>query len=696
MIELQKARQALLQNEIFIFSSDYGKKGVTDTKAVRLKNQVTTINQFKDHSNYNIFTGYSNICDVDLDCEEVRILADEFLSPTGVMFGRESAPRSHRLYKIIDLDKKHTRVFHQFRDSPTDNCLIELRAHNHYTMCMGKYDDGEKVQYTGITKPAEINWDQLHKDYSMLALAAIVLRKAKNGSPHNQFYKYIASTFKQFKLEEADAERIFRAVLNHNGCPNCKESERLAQFKAAFKREDNQHTRGLPYLVKQYQWSDKEHEDFKSILYAITGRHTLPAFTNKFVDQIVYMKKQNMYYDLNDKEMYKGDAIDVTYARDFKNGKYTPLKFWKQHQDRKVATDFTYKPATKNRFVNVEKKLMVNIYEEHDLQPDSKVDTDIYFALLKHVIPHDVCRNHFLDWNSWIIQNKGKKVRHGLILQSDEFQLGKGSLYDVMRDILGRVNAKKIELEQALDKGKGYLVNSIMVLIDEAKSTGKWEEKQKLINTLKIIISEGSVGIRQLYKEYSESDTCTNYWINTNHRDAFALPPNEVRYWVYFSEAIRNEAMLDEFHNARFNHNLAAGVYAKMLERDVSKFNPNGVAPHTIYRDMMTKLADRPVNDYVRDNFEQGVHPFDRDLVTTVELLDWLKKRPRVRVSRENDVANALKLIGGVRKKGCAVKGVGDNVNIWIIRNHDKYRSMTAKELGKIYIGFWTDTSIAD
>ena len=274
--------------------------------------------------------------------------------------------------------------------------------------------------------------------------------------------------------------------------------------------------------------------------------------------------------------------------------------------------------------------------------------------------------------------------------------MGKGSLYDVMRDILGRVNAKKIELEQALDKGKGYLVNSIMVLIDEAKSTGKWEEKQKLINTLKIIISEGSVGIRQLYKEYSESDTCTNYWINTNHRDAFALPPNEVRYWVYFSEAIRNEAMLTEYHNARFNHNLAAGVYAKMLERDVSKFNPNGVAPHTIYRDMMTKLADRPVNDYVRDNFEQGVHPFDRDLVTTVELLDWLKKRPRVRVSRENDVANALKLIGGVRKKGCAVKGVGDNVNIWIIRNHDKYRSMTAKELGKIYIGFWTDTSIAD
>ena len=109
----------------------------------------------------------------------------------------------------------------------------------------------------------------------------------------------------------------------------------------------------------------------------------------------------------------------------------------------------------------------------------------------------------------------------------------------------------------------------------------------------------------------------------------------------------------------------------------------------------MTKLADKPVNDYVRDNFEQGVFPLDRDLVTTVELLDWLKKVPRVRVTRENDVANALKLIGGVRKRGCPVKNVGKNVNIWIIRDHDKYSGMEAKELGSQYFGFWTDEKSA-
>ena len=686
--------QTFIDNKCFIFHSPFGKKGVVLTTTERKKNQITNANQLKDFQNVNLYTGIENVGDADLDVPEVNELADDFLIPAGIEFGRESTPRSHRLYRILDLDKKNTRTAFTFRDSDKDNTLIELRAHDHYTMCGGIYDNKEKVVYSKLGKLTELNYDQFHKSVAMLALAAVILRKVRlsNVTAHNEFYKEVAGVLHQYKITQEDAEKIFVAVINKANCSNCKKDKntRFAQLRGVYKREDGLKTVGLPTMVKKYQWSDNEHDDIKKILYAITGRHTLPAYTNDFVDRIAYMMKQKKYYDLEDKEMYDGESIDIKYAKQFKNGKYTPLKFWKQHPDNKVCVDFTYKPAEPKRFVHVEKKLMINVYEEHDLKPDPKADTDLFKALVKHVIPHDEHRKHFLDFIAYIVQNKGKKVRHGIIMQSDEFQLGKGSLYDVVRDILGRVNAKKIELDQALDKGKGYLINSIIVLIDEAKSSGKWEEKQRLINTLKTILTEGSVGIRQLYKEYSEQDTCTNYWINTNHRDAFALPPNEVRYWVYFSEAKRNAALLKDYHDARYNYNLAGGVYAELLDRNVSKFDPLGVAPHTPYRDMMTKLADKPVNDYVRDNFEQGVFPLDRPLVTTVELLDWLKKVPRVRVTRENDVANALKLIGGVRKKGCPVKNVGNNVNIWIIRDHDKYTGMTGKVLGSKYVGFWT------
>jgi len=696
-MEIQKVRQKLLENEIFIFASDYGIKKNAESWAVRKSKQVKKLDQFKEFQNYNIITGHDSnlICDVDLDCPEALKLADYFIPATGFEYGRESTLRSHRLVRVIDLTKKHTRKFFDFKQPEKKKVmLVELRANQHYTFCMGQYDNGEKIIWTKADEPAEVTWDNLYKSVALLSAACVILRKYAPEGMRNEYIKLMVATLWHHKINQADCTKIIEAVTT---VAKDDVKERLARITNIYKKETSEQILGLPELAKQFNWHEDEVKDFKKILLAITGRNILPAWTNTFVERICYMMKQKKYYDLQDKEMYDAEAIDVKYSKNF-DGKYTPLKYWKQHKDSKVCVDFTYKPNTPERFVTVEKKLMINIYEEHDLEPDPKVDTDLYDALVKLVIPHDDCRNHFLDWNAWILQNKGKKVRHGLIFQSDEFQLGKGSLYDINRDILGRNNAKKIELQQALDKGKGYLVNSIMVLIDEAKSSGKWEEKQLLLNTMKTIMTEGSVGIRQLYKEYTEQDTCSNYWINTNHKDAFALPPNEVRYWVYFSPAKRNGKLLDDFHKARYNDNLAAGVYAEMLDRDVSKFDALGVAPHTTYRDEMTELADKPLNDYVKDCFEQGVFPLDRSLVTTTELFHYWRDRNKIKITRERDVAAALQLLSPkpVRVKACPVKEVGAFVNIWIIRDHDKYKKMSAPDLGKKYQGFYTDSRTAD
>ena len=133
-----------------------------------------------------------------------------------------------------------------------------------------------------------------------------------------------------------------------------------------------------------------------------------------------------------------------------------------------------------------------------------------------------------------------------------------------------------------------------------------------------------------MYKDYTEQDTCTNYWINTNYRDAFPLPYNEVRYFVYFSPAKRNAKLLKDFHEnpemGRLTGSMNAGVMADMLDRDLSKFKPNSTAPETPYLQEMRKLADRPMSDYVREQFAQGIHPFGRDIISVSELYDWVHR----------------------------------------------------------------------
>ena len=676
----------LLKTDAILFWSSYGSKAVAESWTQRLNKQIKSVEQIKDYTNINIATGRESlIVDVDLDCPEANLLADYFLPKTELEFGRESTPRAHRLFKVIDLTIKHTRTYCSFTD-PKKSMLVEVRANKHYTMCWGQYENQEKVVWSNSGLPTEISWEALNKAVALLGVASVILRMYAKEGLRNEYIRKMVATLWQHKLEKSDAENIVRAVTI---AANDDTEERLARVADVYKRDRTEQLQGLPALAAEFNWKEDEIKDFKKLLFKITGRDVTPEFTHEFVNRIAYMMKQKKYYDLEDKEMYDAEAIDVKYAKKFPN--YTPLKWWKMHPDSKVCVNFTYKPGDQNRFVNVGKKLMINVYEKNDLQPDNKVDTDVYYDLLKTVIPHDAERNHFLDWKAYQYQNPGKKIRHALILQSDEFQLGKGSLFDVHRDILGHGNTRKIELEEALDKGKGYLINAITVLIDEAKSSGSWSEKAKLINTLKTIISEGSIGVRQLYKEYAEQDTCTNYWINTNYRDAFPLPYNEVRYWVYFSPGKRNDNLLDRFHLHREEHNLAAGIYADLLDRDLSKFKPLGVAPHTIFRDQMSKLADRPLNDFVKEQFEQGVFPFDRDMVTTVELFDYLKVEKRMRVTREREIANAIELIGGRKKPGCPVEGVGKSVTIWIIREYDKYKNHTAKELGRVYVPFYSD-----
>ena len=117
MIAIEQVRKTLLSNDLTLFESDYGKKAVAESWTKRLSKQIKQLDQFKQYQNVNIITGTdSNIVDIDLDCPESNLLADAFLNATAMEFGKQSTPRAHRLYKVIDLNKKHTRTPFAFED----------------------------------------------------------------------------------------------------------------------------------------------------------------------------------------------------------------------------------------------------------------------------------------------------------------------------------------------------------------------------------------------------------------------------------------------------------------------------------------------------------------------------------------------------------------------------------------------------
>ncbi len=120
--------------------------------------------------NIGVILGASSggLIDIDLDHPRAVELADEFLPPTGAVFGREGKPRSHRLYVVAD--GTSTRKWH----APDKAMVVELRGDGCQTVFPpSTHPNGELIEWAADSEPATVDRDTLEKAVDALARAVI-------------------------------------------------------------------------------------------------------------------------------------------------------------------------------------------------------------------------------------------------------------------------------------------------------------------------------------------------------------------------------------------------------------------------------------------------------------------------------------------------------------------------------------------
>ena len=407
----------------------------------------------------------------------------------------------------------------------------------------------------------------------------------------------------------------------------------------------------------------------------------------KLLVNVIYIMSRDKFFDLSTNEEYDKSAINFKYARLFK--KITPSTFIMNNARRKVVEDWIYDPKqynAKERLVKQDEKLYLNSFLPGELVSEPG-DINLWDHLLDHLFNDQTkYKDHFLDWLAYQVQNRGEKIRYACIVVSTQYQVGKGSIWRAIKLMFGSHNAKEIDVGQALDKSKGYLTNSQIVLIDEMQSAGKFEEKMALLNNLKRIITEENISSRALYIDYKIIKSCTNYLLFTNNKDALSLPPNEVRYWVYISEQARlNDTFYADYHKWLDNGGAKAILHSLQI-REISKdFLPKGIAPDTPFRSLMQKGGEHPLTKVIRQHYEEMIYPFEEKqiIIGSLELYNTLKKQQILGRARINDVSNALEQIGGRCLGQCRIK-IDSKVQkptLYLIREQDKYFGRQSQEL---------------
>jgi len=410
---------------------------------------------------------------------------------------------------------------------------------------------------------------------------------------------------------------------------------------------------------------------------------------DEFINNIIYIRKLDLYYNKKLNDVYKKEAINVEFSN------LTPKKikaagYLAEHPRRVIVENFQYRPElykSNDIFFDVAGKKYINTYKPNLIEA-VKGNLELWEELMDHLFPSLDIRTHIDDFISAHVQYPGKKIRHAPLIVSPAQRVGKGRMFAAIRRILGEDNTAEIDLKRALNQSKDYLTNKQLVLIDELKSESNWSEAQQLLNTLKRNITEEWHGSRFLYQDFKDVYSCTNYILFSNHTNALSINKNDERYWVVRCDVNpKVQIFYKHFSEWLKTKEAVQSLLYYYKTREISdSFDFDGHAPLTIWSNQMSNEGKHPFIQRVVDDFTQNLLPFVNDLVSTIDVRIYYNKKGLGKI-RANEISNALLEIGGVNL-GQAKKNLQNrswNPVVYSIRNHEKYKKLSLSELGHLY-----------
>ena len=435
-----------------------------------------------------------------------------------------------------------------------------------------------------------------------------------------------------------------------------------------------------------------------------------------FFKNVIYIKEDDRYFDLRTFKPYRANSIDVDYQRLFK--KNTPTYNFAKNSGRQVVETKVYRPDKWEKdkppiFKGEDKQLHINSYRPGGvdaIDPHTDEHTKnclkVFKELMNFLYQEPKECGWVLDFFSTIFQKPGEKIRHSILTYSKYQQIGKSTLFKTIQKALGEDNCSIISPKQAIDKGKAFLIGKQLVLIDELRITGNKIYKGVIMDILKPLMTEEEHDARPLFQDWRRVFTTTNFCIFTNHEDAISVDYNtEARHTVFEN---LEERMPDDFYKQYWellkNGKMAHVVKHFLVKRKIKEyedltkdekdedgkpliplFSASGTCLKTEALKRMSEKGD-DLFETVKDLIKQKMDPFHQDIIGITDTFNYLKKESGLEINRQNELAEVLTKLEGVRIGECKHLLTGKTPVLYRIRNHEKYKKKTNADIAS---EFW-------
>jgi hypothetical protein len=185
----------------------------------------------------------SGLVDIDLDCPEAIMVADLFLSQTGMVHGRPSKPRSHRWYqpKPIPPTKQYKEI--------NGKMLVELRSTGGQTVSPPSvHPSGEMIAWDSEGEPATVAAGDLQVAVAKVAAAALIARHWPAEGSRHEAARALAGLLLRAEWTEEAVITFIEAIITAARDPECR--DRIASVRSTVKaRAAEKRTTGGPTLA---------------------------------------------------------------------------------------------------------------------------------------------------------------------------------------------------------------------------------------------------------------------------------------------------------------------------------------------------------------------------------------------------------------------------------------------------------------
>jgi hypothetical protein len=202
---------------------------------------------FSEDDNIGILWGRPShwLVDVDLDCSEAVRLAPNFLPKTDRVYGRETRPSSHFLYKCEGAE--HIKFADPESLDHENACLLELRSTGQQSIVPPSiHPSGERVRWEEKGEPSRVSFTELRIALGRLAAAVLISRRWKRGI-RNEVVLSLAGALLHARWKKDEVTKFVKAVASAAG--DTEVEKRVAAVEATREKHAmGQKVTGIPRL----------------------------------------------------------------------------------------------------------------------------------------------------------------------------------------------------------------------------------------------------------------------------------------------------------------------------------------------------------------------------------------------------------------------------------------------------------------